>query len=239
MIVAAIVGARAVHVLANLSSYRSNPVGVVEIWKGGLSSFGGLALALPVGFVSTRRRCPMLRLGPAADLVAPVLVAAWAVGRLLGPQFEYAGGGKPTHAWYGMYYAGQVGKRIPVPIFQAIECFAIYAIALAVERLVRRRGGPTGLVTSLVVGLWGLSRFFDEYFWLTHDNGTDAVEITSIVLFAIGMVTAGWLMRRHRRRSRAAHQRGHDAVSTGPTADLLDEDEGVAPADPHEEATAR
>jgi phosphatidylglycerol---prolipoprotein diacylglyceryl transferase len=204
VIVAAIVGARAVHVIANLGSYRSDPVAVVEVWQGGLSSFGGLALALPVGFYSAHRRCPSLRLGRAADLVAPVLVAAWGVGRLLGPQFEYAGGGKATNAWYGMYYAGEVGKRIPVPIFQALECFAIFLIVLGVERIVARRGGPVGLVTWLAVGLWGLSRFFDEYFWLTHDNGTDAVEITAIAMFVVGIAIGAWLVVRDRRHPREA-----------------------------------
>jgi phosphatidylglycerol---prolipoprotein diacylglyceryl transferase len=202
VIVAAIVGARAVHVIANLGSYRNNPAGVFEVWQGGLSSFGGLGLALPVGFYSAHRRCPSLHLGPAADLLAPVLVAAWGVGRLLGPQFEYAGGGKPTNAWYGMYYAGEVGKRIPVPIFQGAECFAIFLVVLQVERVVARRGGPVGLATSLAVGLWGLSRFFDQYFWLTYDNGTDAVEITAIVMFVLGLGAAGVLLARDRRRPR-------------------------------------
>jgi phosphatidylglycerol:prolipoprotein diacylglycerol transferase len=202
VVVAAIVGARAAHVIANLGSYSHDPAGIFAIWHGGLSSFGGLALGIPVGFISAHRRCPQLRLGTAADIVAPVLACAWAVGRLLGPQFEVAGGGKPTSAWYGMYYAGEVGKRLPVPLFQAAECFAIFAVALWVERAVARRRGPVGMVTAVVVGLWGLSRFIDEYFWLTHDNGTDAVEIASLALFVTGVAAALALWRAdHRRRS--------------------------------------
>ena len=157
------------------------------IWQGGLSSFGGLIAAIPVGLISTRRRCPELALAVAGDLVAPVLVAAWAIGRLLGPQLMVAGGGKPTTAWFGMYYAGQAGRRLPVPIFQAIECTVIYLIALQVERLVTQRRLPTGIVTATAAGLWGLSRFFDESVYLTHDNGTVAVEVGSLALFACGL----------------------------------------------------
>ena len=87
-----------------------------------------------------------------------------------------------------------------MPIFQGLECFAIYLILLRIERVVPRRGGPVGFVTSLAVGLWGLSRFFDEYFWLTHDNGTDAVEITAIAMFVVGLALAGILLARDRRR---------------------------------------
>ncbi|MGP8162248.1 MAG: prolipoprotein diacylglyceryl transferase [Acidimicrobiales bacterium] len=200
IIAAAVVGARAVHVVANFGYYSRDPAEVFAIWHGGLSSFGGLALGLPVGFVSAHRRCRQLRPGIAADLVAPVLACAWAIGRLLGPQLEVAGGGKRTSAWFGMYYAGEVGKRLPAPIFQAIECFAIFVVALWVERLVARRSGPVGLVTAVTVGLWGLSRFVDEYFWLTHDNGTVAVEVVSLVLFALGGATVLALAARDRRR---------------------------------------
>jgi phosphatidylglycerol:prolipoprotein diacylglycerol transferase len=200
IVVSAIVGARAVHVLANLGAYQQHPADVFAIWNGGLSSFGGLLLAVPVGFVSAHRRCPELRLRDAADLVSPVLVLAWGIGRLLGPQLMVAGGGKPTHQWFGMYYAGEVGRRLPVPIFQAIECFAIFGLVIALERAVRRRGGPVGAVTAVAVALWGLSRFFDEFLWLTYDNGTDAVEIVSLCFFGVGSAVAGLLFWRDRGR---------------------------------------
>ncbi len=201
MIVAALVGARAAHVISNFGVYSRDPVEVLAVWHGGLSSFGGLVLGLPAGFYSAHRRCPQLRLGVAADLVAPVLVCSWAIGRLLGPQLEVAGGGKPTSAWFGMYYAGEIGKRLPVPIFQAIECGAIFLVALWVERLVAARSGPVGYVTAVTVGLWGLSRFVDEYFWLSYDNGTDAVEIAGLALFVVGglAVVALWARNRQRR----------------------------------------
>lgn len=213
VLVASIVGARAVHVVANLGYYTRNPLDVFAVWRGGLSSFGGLLLGIPVGFVSARRRCPSLRTSVAADLVTPVLVSAWALGRLLGPQFEVAGGGKQTTAWYGMYYAGQVGRRIPVPIFQALECFAVFLVLVWIERSVKER--PVGLVTALGVGLWGLSRFFDEYFWLTYDNGTDAVEITAIALFVLGVAIAARLVVRDRHRE-SKTDRPHAEVGTGP-----------------------
>ena len=72
--------------------------------------------------------------------MAPVLMACWGIGRLLGPQLMVAGGGHPTHQWFGMYYAGQAGKRLPVPIFQAIEDFTIFGILLLVERWLRTIG---------------------------------------------------------------------------------------------------
>ena len=201
IVISAIIGARIVHVVANLSFYQANPAQIVQIWNGGLSSFGGLGLAIPVGFLSARHRCPELKAAVAADLVAPVLTISWAIGRLLGPQLMIAGGGKPTTDWFGMYYHGQIGKRLPVPIFQALECSTVYVIAILVERALRSRGGPVGLVCAVAFGLWNLSRFFDEYLWLGPDNGTDAVEVVALVLFGLSVLVAVVLLVRSRGRA--------------------------------------
>jgi len=196
VIVTAVVGARALHVLSNLSYYSAHPGDILAIWHGGLSSFGGLLLAVPTGILIARKRCPELGMGRALDLVAPVLMAAWAMGRLLGPQLMVAGGGHPTNQWFGMYYAGQVGKRLPVPIFQALEDFGVYVVLILIERRLdhwpdgsNRTGYPSGLVLGTGMVLWGTERFLDEHLWLGEDGhlGSLLVQIAGIAL-AVGGV---------------------------------------------------
>ncbi|HWD52724.1 MAG TPA: prolipoprotein diacylglyceryl transferase family protein [Acidimicrobiales bacterium] len=151
VIVAAIVGARIMSVVPNWSQYSSDPLQVFAIWQGGLSSFGGLILAVPVGIISARRRCPSIPTLRLLDLVAPVLMAAWGIGRLLGPQLMVNGGGHATHQWFGMYYAGEVGKRLPVPIFQAAMDLSIFAILLLIERWLRGQA-PSGSAKLATAG---------------------------------------------------------------------------------------
>ena len=197
IILAAIVGARAMHVLTNLSAYTHDPTGVFAVWHGGLSSFGGLIAAVPTGIVLTRRRCPELPLGRALDLAVPVLLACWALGRLLGPQLMYAGGGHPTNQWFGMYYAGQTGRRLPVPIFQALEDFAVFLVLIAIEHALNRwpngaprRGYPPGIVLGTGMVLWGIERSLDEHLWLGEDGrlGSDLVQLAGIALVLGGIV---------------------------------------------------
>jgi phosphatidylglycerol---prolipoprotein diacylglyceryl transferase len=207
VIVAAIVGARAMHVLSDLSYYTHYPLQVFAVWQGGLSSFGGLILAVPVALVSTHRRCPELKLMRFADLMAPVLMACWGIGRLLGPQLMVAGGGHPTKQWFGMYYADQVGKRLPVPIFQAMEDLSIFVILLLVERWLRniaparavdadgvvtgpRLLPPAGIVIGVGMVLWGIERFFDEHLWLGEDGhlGSILVQIAGVALAVAGII---------------------------------------------------
>jgi phosphatidylglycerol---prolipoprotein diacylglyceryl transferase len=221
IIVAAVAGARVLHVVSNLSYYDHHVVDVLAVWHGGLSSFGGLLFAVPTGIILTRRRCPELPIGRALDLVAPVLLAAWAMGRLLGPQLMVAGGGHPTHQWFGMYYAGQAGRRLPVPIFQALEDFSVYLILIAIERRLgrwpdgsARSGYPTGVVLGTAMVLWGVERSLDEHLWLGEDGrlGSLLVQIAGVALVLGG----GYLLIRSRSRWsgwRLTHHPGEERPS--------------------------
>lgn len=212
---ASIVGARVVHVIANLSYYKSAPIEIFDVWHGGLSSFGGLLGGIPTALWFKRKYLPELGSWAAMDIAAPVLMAAWAMGRLLGPQMMIDGGGHPTSAWYGMRYACTVGKygcvaanatattgvtvrEIPVPLFQSAECFVIFLILRWIEERTQRR--PTGVVLAGMLGLWGVVRFTDEFFWLARPRLWDAVEVTGIVLAVAGWGTLAWMLLR-----RASH----------------------------------
>lgn len=198
IVVASIAGARLLHVLANASYYKANPSQILAVWHGGLSSFGGLLFGIPVGVILARRRCPELPSLRALDLVSPVLMAAWGVGRLLGPQLMVAGGGKQTTAWYGLQYAGQAGKRVPVPLIQAFDSFVIFGILMLLEHYIRRR--PTGFILSATAALWGLARFFEENVFLKQNdhNGAPLVQGAGLALFVVGVVAMAVLWRRRR-----------------------------------------
>ena len=55
-IVSGVVGARIAHVATNWTFYHHAPAQIVAIWHGGLSSFGGIAGALPIGLFLARRQ---------------------------------------------------------------------------------------------------------------------------------------------------------------------------------------
>ena len=227
-VLAAIVGARTFHVLSMFGYYSQHPGQIVAVWQGGLSSFGGLIFAVPTAILLTRRRCPELPTGRALDIVAPVLMAAWAMGRLLGPQLMVAGGGHPTHQWFGMYYSGQVGRRIPVPLIQATEDFCVYLVLILIERRLNRWSDgssrsdyPTGIVLGTAMILWGIERSLDEHLWLGEDGhlGSLLVQIAGVLLVLGGAV----ILFRARRRWIAwlrTHGPG-DTADNGVTGDKV------------------
>jgi prolipoprotein diacylglyceryl transferase len=197
VIVSAILGARAMHVLSDLGYYSSHPGQIFAVWQGGLSSFGGLLAAVPVAIIITKKRCPDLGILEALDIVMPVLLVAWAVGRLLGPQLMVGGGGHPTNQWFGMYYDGQDGKRIPVPLIQAAEDLTVYAVLIFTERRLSRWpngmprvGYPAGVVTGIGMILWGVERTVDERLWLGEVGalGSQLVQIAGVLLVIGGIL---------------------------------------------------
>ncbi|WP_298334270.1 prolipoprotein diacylglyceryl transferase family protein [Ferrimicrobium sp.] len=188
IIVMAVVGARTVHCIANISYYLAHPILVFAVWQGGLSSYGGIAGGLIVALYALHKYNPEISFRTAADVTAPVLLAAWAMGRLLGPQLMFAGGGHPTTAWYGMKYAGEVGYRIPVPIFQSIETIITFSIVLGLSRLYPQWKMPALSLAVTAYGIWSIGRFFDEYLWLAVPRVWDAVEVFALISLAGSIV---------------------------------------------------
>jgi len=114
----------------------------------------------------------------------------------LGPQLIVAGGGHPTHQWFGMYYAGQIGKRIPVPIIQSLEDFSVFCVLVLLERRLgrwsdgsARTGYPSGAVLGTGMVLWGIERSLDERLWLGEDGhlGSLLVQIAGVGLVLGGI----------------------------------------------------
>ena len=122
------------------------------------------------------------------------------------------------------YYAGQPGRRLPVPVFQAMEDFAVYLILIAIERRLdrwpdgtRRTGYPAGIVLGTGMVLWGIERSLDEHLWLGEDGrvGSDLVQLAGILLVVGGLVIlvrtrSRWVrwLRTHQAPGSTEHKEG-------------------------------
>ena len=195
LVVSGLVGARVAHVATNWSYYENHPGRWLALWQGGLASFGGLALAIPVGIYLERRWWPTTALARFGDALVPALVAGWALGRVLGPQFMVNGGGHLTHQWFGMHYAGQVGRRVPVPLIQGAEDALLWLVLIGVERLRPRR---VGMVTAVAMIIWGLVRTFDERLLLGQQSHSGSL---GVQIAGVGLAFAGATMLISRART--------------------------------------
>jgi phosphatidylglycerol:prolipoprotein diacylglycerol transferase len=213
LIVAGLVGARAANIATNWGYYSGHPSRWIAVWQGGLASFGGIALALCVGLFLQRRWWPGSSLARFTDALVPALVAGWALGRVLGPQFMVNGGGHLTHQWFGVHYHGQVGARVPVPLIQGAEDALLWLVLLGLERRAITR--VTGVLTGIAMFVWGLVRALDERLLLGQEShsGSLGVQIAGVVLAVAGVV----LIVRQTRTARSTPRRtGDQSVEVSP-----------------------
>ena len=99
---AGLIGARAYHVATDPDRYfgaGGDPLGALEIWKGGLGIWGAIAGGLLGAWLYTRRHGILLR--PLMDSLAPGLLLAQAIGRF-GNYFNQELFGKPTDLPWGL-----------------------------------------------------------------------------------------------------------------------------------------
>jgi prolipoprotein diacylglyceryltransferase len=189
IIVSGLIGARAANIATNWSYYDGHPGRWIAVWQGGLASFGGNALAVLVGVILQRRWWPDTKLALFTDALVPALIAGWALGRFLGPQFMVDGGGHLTHQWFGLHYHGQVGKRVPVPLIQGCEDGLLWLVLITLERT--RLKNVTGFITALGMIVWGIVRSTDERLLLGQEShsGSVGVQLAGLALAVAGVIT--------------------------------------------------
>ncbi|MEI7756496.1 MAG: prolipoprotein diacylglyceryl transferase family protein, partial [bacterium] len=90
---AGIVGARLYHVVTDWQRFENNLGGIVQVWKGGLGIWGGIALGTVAGVWFAKRKG--ISIGLLLTCVAPALPLAQAIGRW-GNWFNQELFGRPT-----------------------------------------------------------------------------------------------------------------------------------------------
>lgn len=166
IIVAAIVGSRALFVLTQLPHYLEHPVEVFQPRQGGLVFLGGLVAAFAAGVIYIRtRRLPLWRY---ADAALPGVALGHAFGRLgcfavgccygaAAPDLPWAIR-FPQSAWQQIAPAGEAIH--PVQLYAVAANLAIFAFLVFLHPR-RRFEGQIGLA---YLGLYSVARIMLEFF---------------------------------------------------------------------------
>ena len=208
-----VVGARLVFVLLNWPEFRRNLGSVFSVWEGGLSFHGGVACAVGVVYLYTRRkRISFLLL---ADTLAPSLAIAYGFTRI-GCFLNGCCYGVQTHLPWAVKFPGVIGLRHPTQLYAAAASFFIYLLLVRIEKIHKADGTYAsghicrpeackndGLVFAAYLALYSLYRFLIEIlrqgataevvFW----GLTQAQLVSVVVLVAAGL--ALWRLGRSSR----------------------------------------
>jgi len=153
--IAGIIGARLFYVGYNLFYYLKNPLEIIMLQQGGLSWFGGLILGIASGLLYLKKK--RLPLGKVADLIAPYLALAQAIGRL-GCFLNGCCFGEVSR--FGIYFPAHDATLIPTQLYSSLLLFLIFIVL----RLLRERPHRDGQIFFFYLLFYCAKRFLIESF---------------------------------------------------------------------------
>ena len=166
---AGFVGGRLLHVFWEYPDvYTADPLRVLYVWNGGFVFYGGAIFAAGLAFLFAQiRKLP----APVwADIISPVLVLGYGLGRVAG-FFSGSAYGTPTTLPWGVVYppgteAPPYESLHPAALYEAIWSFATVALLLYFEKDKRRPSllQAHGTIFDLALVLHGVGRIGLEMF---------------------------------------------------------------------------
>jgi prolipoprotein diacylglyceryl transferase len=198
-----IVGGRLYHVLSDPELYFAagrQPIRALYIWDGGLGIWGAVALGAVGALIGCRR--VGVRLSDFADVAAPGLVVAQAIGRWGNYFNQELFGGPTTLPWalqidpaHRPLDSLQIGLYQPTFLYESLWDLGVAALLIVAERRFTLRNGR---LFALYVALYTVGRAWIEALRIDHANhilGLRLNDWTSLLVF-LGAVAFLVLRRR-------------------------------------------
>jgi phosphatidylglycerol:prolipoprotein diacylglycerol transferase len=207
ILVSSVIGARLLYVITHWAEYRYDLLGIVRVWEGGLTFYGGLAAGVAFGIGYLKRQG--LKVLEVTDIVAPQIALGIALARV-GCFLNGCCFGKESDLpWACTFPADSqagwgpmAGKAIhPTQVYSVIANLMIFLFLRWL--LKRRRVEGTVFFTFLVAyGLWRFAVDFLRYYEanmyvISPDTGITWNQVASVVIILVGTI----MLARSRRRT--------------------------------------
>lgn len=173
----------------NPGYYFSNPLEILAIWKGGMSFHGGFLGVLIAMALWARKAGKSLI--DVYDFIAPLVPLGYAAGRM-GNFINAELPGRvadPSLPWAMVWPNVDNLPRHPSPIYQALVDGLLVFIILWIFA---RRARPPLAVGAMFVLLYGMARFFTEYFRTPdYEVGFAGITISAGQMLSLPMIAFG------------------------------------------------
>lgn len=196
-----IIGGRIYHVATDPQLYFSegaDPIDAFKIWQGGLGIWGAIGFGALGAWIGARQKGILL--APLADVLAPGILLAQAIGRW-GNYFNQELFGSPTNLPWGL----EIDLTNRPQGFEEFEQFhptflyeSIWAVLGVMVLLLAERKYTfnNGRIFLLYIGFYSLGRIFIEQLRIDPVNEAAGLRINTFTALAMIIVSLVWLARR-------------------------------------------
>lgn len=209
LILAAVVGSRALYILTHRADYRSL-IDIVALWQGGATFYGGFILAVAGAIVYIRRK--KLSFLAVADICAPSIALGFFFTRI-GCFLSGCCFGHPTGSFLGVVFppgspAGYSCAGVALHPTQLYD--SAYGLLTACSLLLIERRSPfAGFTFAMLCVLYGAGRFTIDFFRYYEDSAVvgkllTVSQVMSLALIAVGIIMLRRLSVRARKAKGAA-----------------------------------
>lgn len=206
VLVASVLGARALYVMEHVQEFRREWGSVIALWQGGLTLYGGIIAGTIAGLIAAKRfGLPMWTV---ADTLTPALALGTAFGRV-GCFLNGCCYGRPTSLPWGVHFppdsfAGlEFGNAAvhPSQLYFALAGFLLFVFAWAMRR---KFAVPGTLFWSFII-LFALTRIPLDFTRIYEPEATvlrgQGFEITESQVTSVAIALFGLLMILRLRRT--------------------------------------
>lgn len=205
MIGVALVSARLYDVVQHLDSYRQRPVEILQIWKGGLASYGailggGLAAILAA-------KWQRLSLGKFLDCCAPSIALAICIGRIgcflngcchgkisslpWAMRFPEDSGPYYNHLHEGLIAPHQLSFPVhPTQIYESVFALLLFLFLLRY----RKNQNRDGELFAVLFMLYPLGRFFIEFLRDDDRGSLSFLSLPQVFSVLVALIATGFLI---------------------------------------------
>jgi len=160
--IAAFVLSRAAYVAVHFELFRESPLKIVAVWVApGMSLYGALLGGLGILIFLTRRY--KVRLGYVLDAFGMTFGCAYIVG-LIGAFLDGSYAGLSSSLPWAIRFAGHVGKRHPVEVYEMICMVAIVIVMALLGKKATVHKWPYGFLALWFFTMFSVSSFALEFF---------------------------------------------------------------------------
>ncbi len=171
ILLSSVVGSRLLYVVTHLGAFRGDPWGVLRVWEGGLTFYGGFIAAVVAGVLYLVLK--KLPVGEMTDILAPQIALGIAIARIGCFLNGCCFGKESTLPWACVFppdsLAGSVMDGAHIHPTQIYAVIANVAIAVALWRLLSKRPAPGSVFAGFLM-LYGAWRFVID-FWRYYEEG--------------------------------------------------------------------